>query len=276
MHQARVLRTPQAQTPAGHVYAEQDYVDARPQFDYNEPALTLRETLSQADQQRLAAINAAFDTTLEGKTLRQAQLRRALTAVQLEEFAADVGSVVETSEILYGDGMPQPLRDYNILLNKADLMWARYERTPSRPRFGRRRPAVQPRALEDRAESLYEDALERLDEIFSSAARGDWGREMPDRLLRWMDRSFDLGVGGTVGPDPHAVPRVRGSKSIYAHDSGLPKLSKRIKRQYCALRALLLAAVDLAFEMPAPVATPELTQEQGDRLRMLLKNLKSS
>ncbi len=73
------------------------------------------------------------------------------------------------------------------------------------------------------------------------------------------------------------MPRVRGSKSRYAQDSGLPKLSKRIKREYCALNALLVAGCELAFVLPVQQAhalTQQEQQQQRDKLRMLLRKIK--
>lgn len=275
MHQERVLQEQSAASVRnpGHIFSESDYVDARTQYEYLQPDFALREVISVQDVARLQAINDAFADAIKGKTIVQSQLRKALTTQQLAEFEQYLNTVEEPGEILYGDGMPEPLRDYNIKLNKADLMWARYERVPSTPKYGSKQRRNTPGQLEDRAQSLYEDALECLDEIFSSGQRGDWGREMPQRLLRWMDRDFELGINGVVGPDPHSVPRVRGSKSIYAHDSGLPKLSARLKRQYCALRALLLAAVDVAFNVPAQQA-PDITAQQANNLKLMLKRLR--
>jgi hypothetical protein len=65
-----------------------------------------------------------------------------------------------------------------------------------------------------------------------------------------MDRDvdFDKGFERTVGIDADTIPRVRGSKSHRALDSGLPKLSQRLKRKECQLVALREAAWDIAFE----------------------------
>ncbi|WP_310644920.1 hypothetical protein [Limnohabitans sp.] len=175
--------------------------------------------------------------------------------------------------------MPEQLKSYNIKLNAADLMWARYEAMSTHAAHGTKRKMT-PSQIEDRAESLYEDALENLEETFSSAERGDWGMEMIDRLHRWMDRKidFDAGFNRTLAPDVHSMPRVRGSESRYAEDSGLPKLSKRIKRQLCALHSLLVACCEIAFEVPYPqpnVASATQTQELKSKLADLLKKIKT-
>ncbi len=280
MHQNRVLRARDDnwQRPAGHAPAEQDYADARPDYAYHLPAWPLREQLTTQETAQLRSVNQAVDMALRQRTVPLALLRRALSVQQMQEFRVSVNEVAEPSEVLYGDGMPEPLRSYNVKLNKADLMWARFERAPSAPKYGSRQRLTKPGKLEDRAQSLYEDALECLDEILTSAERGDWGREMPHRLQQWLDRSVRLGFGGADGTDPHSVPRVRGSKSVYAHDSGLPKLSKRVKRQYCALRALLVAGCQLAFVLPDPAPeglTLEQQRQQSEVLRSKLRALKT-
>lgn len=60
------------------------------------------------------------------------------------------------------------------------------------------------------------------------------------------------------------IPRVRGSRSSNALDSGLPKLSKRLKRKECQLLALRDAAWNLAFK---PEDEVEVTAEDALKLR---------
>ena len=64
-----------------------------------------------------------------------------------------------------------------------------------------------------------------------------------------MDREVDCykGFNSTLSIDCGGVPRVRGSRSVHALDSGLPKLSKRLKRKECHLQALRSAACEIAF-----------------------------
>ena len=278
MHQNRVVK-PDANGPRFVVTTESDYVDAQEQYDYVDPNFPLRDCVSATDAARLDCIVELLNLALSGKNIPIAKLKRALTASEISEFNDSVASVKEQSEILYGDGMPVHLKSYNKKLNAADLMWARYERMPTRAAYGSKRK-ITPSQVEDRAVSLYEDALEDLEETFGCAERGDWGMEMIDRLHRWMDRSidFDAGFNRTLAPDVHSMPRVRGSKSKYTEDSGLPKLSKRIKRQLCALHALLVACCEIAFIVPYP-QPKQLTAADSmllkSKLADLMKKLKS-
>ncbi len=272
MHQNRVVK-PDANGPRFVANSESDYVDAQEQFDYVDPSIPLREFVSVIDAARLDDIAELLNIALDGKNIPVAKLKRALTAGEFAEFTASIAAVSEQSEIMFGEGMPEQLKSYNKKLNAADFMWSRYEAMPAVAAYGSKRK-VTPAQVENRAESLYEDALENLEETFGCAERGDWGSEMLPRLQHWMDRSIDFNAGfnRTLAPDVHSVPRVRGSKSKYAQDSGLPKLSKRMKQQLCALNALLVAGCEIAFVVPYPKPA-QLTATQSHDLKSKLANL---
>jgi len=92
----------------------------------------------------------------------------------------------------------------------------------------------------------------------------------------WMDRvvHFNAGTFSNIDhQDQISMPRVRGSKSRYAESSGLPKLHKRIKHQYCALLALFVAGCELAFALPV-VQEEEMTADQRAKLREMLRKIK--
>jgi hypothetical protein len=281
LHQERVVRkTSDNQSyPVGHVHAETDYVDAQDQYIYTTPTWSLREDLTAEQVQQLHAINTAVRAGLKYKSITLPQLRRALTSQQLQEFAASLVDAHEQNEVMYGSGMPDPLRDYNAALRTADFAWSRFEALPTTPRLSSRRVKNASANMEDSAISLYEVAIERLTDIFTSAQRGDYGAGMYSELQTWMDRAveFDSKMPNAVDTNPYAMPRVRGSKSRYAQDSGLPKLSKRIKREYCALIALLVAECELAFVLPVQQQAEQTTEETiqlRNKLRALLRKIK--
>ncbi len=254
-------------------------MDAQEHYTYTTPTWPLRSELTLQQVLQLQAINSAVCTALKYKSITMPQLRRALTQQQLQNFAASLVDVHEQSEFIYGSGMPEPLRDYNVALRAADFAWSRFEALPTSPRYPSRRVKNAGASMEDRAISLYEDAIECLKDIFTSAQHGDYGTSMYSELLVWMDRTveFDSQITNAVDTSPYAMPRVRGSKSRYAQDTGLPKLSKRIKREYCALLSLLVAGCDLAFVLPEKQEnsmTQQEQQQQREKLRMLLRKIK--
>lgn len=244
-HQHRVLHhVENALYEVGHVHSERDYVDARIEYEYSQPEFQLRESIRAVDLQRLQRINELFLLSLRKKSISVGKIRQALTKEQFAEFSARLEEVFESAEALYGNGAPFELKRYNKLLNEADFLWGRFENSKVKPKTGK--------SFEDRAERKYEIALEYLEETFVSAKRNFSGGDAYAQLNIWMDRlvDFDAGADRTISIESGLMPRVRGSKSVQALDSGLPKLSKRLKHQYCALCSLLVAACEIAFVLP--------------------------
>jgi hypothetical protein len=229
-----------------YMFTEADYVDAREVKTYHEPMVTLR-TIEDAKQvAKLARLNAMLEQLIAGRAVTKAKIKSALTLEQHKEYVYRLENDRDPSEINYSDGMPVELRSYNQKLKAADFQQAKYDKMAGRSRSGgaKYKQGTVSRAL-DKAESLYETALERLKEIWDTASPADLYE-----LQNWMDREidFDAGHDSTIGISVDSIPRVRGSKSPRALDSGLPKLSQRLKRQECQLEALREAAWDIAFE----------------------------
>ncbi len=229
-----------------YAYTEEDYVDGRVEETYEVPSVTLRTIIEAKQVTRLTKLNALLKQLVAGKTATVAKMRSVLTTEQYDAYVQSLASEQHNSEITYGNGMPDELRGYNRKLKAADFQQAKYEKMSGLASTGRAKykQGTVAKAL-DKAESLYEDALERLDEI--------WGTASPAELYElqnWMDRDidFDAGHDRTIGVCVDSIPRVKGSKSPRALDSGLPKLSKRLKRQECQMLALREAAWDIAFE----------------------------
>jgi hypothetical protein len=276
LHQQRVRHNSDENSTVqvDHVYKISDYVDSQEQFSYTTPEWPLREYITPAELQQLQSINAVIHTALTNKSITLSQLRGALRAEQMQEFTHSLQVRDHISEIMYGNGKPETLREYNKLLNKADFRWAAFEAVPTMLSNGQKRTHSAVGRMEDRAISLYEDALECLSDIFFNAKNNLKATETHIALQMWMDRpvDFDAGIYSDIDTNPYAMPRVRGSKSIYAKDSGLPKLSKRIKGQYCALLALLAAACELAFVLPEQQEN-FLSQDQQAQQRIKLQDL---
>lgn len=274
LYQERVLRDDclNAHRANQQPLRESAYIDARHVHSYGTPDFPLRCITSTKELKCLIYCNQAFQFSINEKTIPSTLLKRALNDEQLRFLHQECEEVVELSEIQYGDGVPEQLRVYNKKLSKADLIWGHYQRLAEKSNVSK---SVR-RAAEERSESLYEKALEHLEEFFDCAKRGDFGPEMPARLQSWMDRplDFDEGVNRALNINAREMPRVRGSKSLYAMDSGLPKLSKKLKQQYCALRVLLVAACEIAFLLPEQQAM-QVSEAETDLLRKKLRGLKT-
>jgi D-Tyr-tRNAtyr deacylase len=272
LYQARVRHTQGHDNVVGGVveFAESDYVDAKPEHTYDTSVFGLKQ-IDDTQTVKLHKINELMCDILDGRSVRTTRLRSILSESEYSSYETMLEEVRHNEEILY-DEMPEFLKTYNKKLNKADLMNGRYEKmagTNAGTSTSRTKVSQQ-------AETLYEEALEYLEEQYGCVERGDYGADMRARLDAWMDRDvdFDKGYDRTVGIDADAIPRVRGSKSHFAQSSGKPKLSKRLKREESVLMMLLVVACDIAYVLPEIPKQPAQTQEQKDTLRNKMNKLR--
>jgi len=229
-----------------------DYVDARVERTYEMEQQAFRDIQDAQELQKLQRINQQLETILANKNVSDKRLRATLANEEYAEYTASLENVSHPTEITYGDGMPSVLHSYTAILRQADFQNSKYEKMNGLKSVGRKKYSSSSlTVVSNKAESLYELALERLGEIWSSATPTE-----QYELQTWMDREidFDKGFDSTLTIDCVGIPRVRGSKSNNALDSGLPKLSKRLKRKECQLQALRSAACAIAF---VPKQEPE-------------------
>ncbi len=272
LYQARVRHTQGHNNVVGGVveFSESDYVDAKPEHTYDTSVFGLKQ-IDDTQTVKLHKINELMCDILDGMSVRTTRLRSILSESEYSSYETMLEEVRHNEEILY-DEMPEFLKTYNKKLNKADLMNGRYEKmagTNAGTTTTRKKVSQQ-------AETLYEEALEYLEEQYGCVERGDYGADMRARLDAWMDRDvdFEKGYDRTVGIDADAIPRVRGSKSHFAQSSGKPKLSKRLKREESVLMVLLVVACDIAYVLPEIPKEPAQTQEQKDTLRNKMSKLR--
>jgi hypothetical protein len=229
----------------GYAFVESDYVDARVEQTYEIEQQIFRDIQDAQELQKLQRINQQLETLLANKNVSDKRFRATLTAEEYADYLYKFENAMHPSEITYGDGMPVELKSYNIFLRQADFHNNKYEKMHGQKIYGKKNYSSSSiTAVGNKAESLYEDALERLGEIWSCASHAE-----QYELQNWLDREYDWdkGVNSTLTIDCGGVPRVRGSRSVNALDSGLPKLSKRLKRKECQLQALRSAACAIAF-----------------------------
>jgi hypothetical protein len=256
-----------------HEFTEDDYVDARVKKTYAIAQHKFRAITDADELHRLHVLNLYMKSIISNKNVSDRHLQSALTAQQYAEYVESLSTQAHPAEIMYGDGMPDELRGYNTMLHAADFQNNKFEKMSALKSTGRKNYSVQSvTAASNKAESLYEDARERLGEIWSSATPAELYE-----LQTWMDRDIDIDRGfvSTISIDCDGVPRVRGSRSTHAMDTGLPKLSKRIKRRECQLIAIRAAACAIAFEPEAKV-NDATSAEDADKFRERLKNLLSN
>ena len=251
----------------GYALVESDYVDARVEHKYEMEEQTFRDIQDAQELLKLQRINQHLETLLANKNVSDKRLCATLTAEEYADYLYNFENALHPAEITYGDGMPSELHSYTAILRQADFHNNKFEKMHGQKSVGKKNfSSASITAVSNKAESLYEDALERLGEIWSCATPAE-----QYELQNWLDREYDWdkGVNSTLTIDCAGVPRVRGSKSVNALDSGLPKLSKRLKRKECQLQVLRSAACAIAFE-PKQEEEFKLSAEQSAKLRALL------
>lgn len=250
-------------------FDEQNYKDTQIDETFEHAAREFALSIDSTKLRALAQINAQLEHILRGGNITTVQLRSLLTQQQYQNYTVSLTAIRDNTELMYGDGMPQELQDYNAMLKRGDFAFGKAERMSGMQSADRRKYKIDAISkVEHQSQHLYERALERLEEIFNTASG-----EHKIQLQYWMDRDVVFGADGNTGIDCERMPRVRGTKSPNAQDAGLPKLSKRLKRKLCALSALRDAACDIAF-VPQNIASIELTEEQTLTLRDKLRKLK--
>jgi hypothetical protein len=174
-------------------------------------------------KRRLKRLKELFARIKSGEDITRRDLKNALTEEQWEEFEYNNQniSVVEQES----GNRPQELNSYLDLLKKADFYYYRAESTKKTERSridhlgrsGRKR-------LFDTADTYYERAIERLNEIFESCD----GQTLQE-VLSHLDRPWQLGDSPNLGPNH--MPRVRNSRSRFSDTQrGLTKYD--LKRKY--------------------------------------------
>jgi hypothetical protein len=185
------------------------------------------EALAKLDptekKRRLKRLKELFVRLKGGEDIIRRDLQNALTAEQWEEFEYNNQNIdVEEPD---SSNRPDELRTYLDLLKKADFYYYRAESTKKTERSridhlgrsGRKR-------LFDTADTYYERAIERLNEIFESC-----DGETLNEVLSHLDRPWSLGDSPNLGPNH--MPRVRNSRSRFSDSqSGLTKYD--LKRKY--------------------------------------------
>jgi hypothetical protein len=208
-----------------------------------------KQELTADEYSRLTLLNKLLSQQLSGKTVGKGAIERALTEDEYADYEVSLTQPATIAEVMYADGVPDVLTGYNIKLREADFLYNKYEKMNGLRGNGRARfTSDSLRRTNQRAQHLYERALEYLQEQIDVATRDRW----QDELLRWLDRDVDFSVAGKLSCDAYGVPRVKGSRSHHAQDAGLPKLSVRLKREQRVLENLLRAAVTCAY-VPEPV-----------------------
>ena len=193
------------------------------QSQQEQNAVVVSQLSPTEKKRRLKRLKELFARVKSGEDISRRDLKNALTEQQWEEFEYNNQNIdVEEPD---ASNRPDELRTYLDLLKKADFYYYRAESTSKTERSridhlgrsGRKR-------LFDKADTYYERAIERLNEIFESCD----GQTL-NEVLAHLDRPWQLGDSPNLGPNH--MPRVRNSRSRFSDSqSGLTKFD--LKRKY--------------------------------------------
>jgi hypothetical protein len=187
-------------------------------------------------ESRRQRITELIERLEAGKDIQARDIALVLTPKQLRAYE---GRWAEQQQ-LRAEPLPSPIARYQRMLHRA-LMWeGRAEqfggRTQNAPLKQRQQRKSQQVKLDNKADSLCEDAAEHLREALS---------EDPS-LRMWLDRDVERDSNGHIHIDIQDMPRVITSRSYSneQRDRGLAVVGKQGKRG-CKLDALRAALVEL-------------------------------
>jgi len=276
MYGSRVLINKDKKNTVGE-FAETDYVDARAEKQFNKIELPFVDIKNAEDLDRLTYIYEQLKKLVANNPVSDKLMHVALTEDQMQAYLDSIETPVHASEIMYGDGMPDELHEYNIMLRKADFQYNKFENMSLQKVRGKKFQYETVANEYNKSDGFYEKVVEKLREIWDTASPSH-----RYRLQCWFDREidFDKGNDTKISIDCDSIARVRGSRSKKAQDSGLPKLSKRLKRKECQLIALRDAVIDIVFvaeiEQVEEFTSKEAKireEERRARLNALINNL---
>lgn len=166
---------------------------------------------------------------------------------------------------------PSEVKEYEQMLQEALMMYGRYEQfnvnktTKTDTLINRQKTLDE---LSAKTDSLFEDAMERLEEIITA-----------DQNLRiWFDREIDFNFGSDLSIDPIGMPRVITSKSMdnLAKDEGMKRFGWKTKKEVrvSVLKDALEELEKAELTEEDVKAEIERNHQQSLKLKSLLANLK--
>ena len=174
----------------------------------NKKAITRRlSELPKTEQNRLEKLNGMLDELRRGENVQNRQLQTWLSGDEYTQIEADWQEQLELREEL--KDKPSELKRYEDKLKEAIIM---RNHSDAYHRKGKKSAAYK---LGSKCESLCEDALEILQEIFAADAS----------LQIWFDRHLDFEHGSLINASLGNLPRLVTSRSIekLSDDSRLVK-----------------------------------------------------
>ena len=109
-------------------HKEHEFVDARIEKTFQQITRPFAEIKNDDDALRLTFINEQLSKLVANKPVSDKLMRHALTVEQMQVYLESVDTPVHASEVNYGDGMPEELHAYNIMLRNADFQYNKFDK----------------------------------------------------------------------------------------------------------------------------------------------------
>ena len=102
-------------------HVEADYEDARVEKEYVLHEHTFSEIDNTLELNKLSKLNDMLEKMLRNKNVSNKQMQSTLTADEYANYITSLDLMSHPAEIMYGDGMPSELSDYNTYVKRADF-----------------------------------------------------------------------------------------------------------------------------------------------------------
>ena len=205
-----------------------------------------RIDLTKTEQRRAKKLEALLSKLKEGKNVQNRDLETWLTANEYKAMQAEWD--LEKAQRIDTADIPADLKEYDAVLKRGKF---NYNRGLSYRRKGIHQTASM---FFDKAESIFEDALEHLRDVL----------ERDTTLQVWLDRTIDWESGGNVGANHCELPMLVTSRSVYKQAvSGYHQ--KRSKHD------IKLEAVEAALNALYVTTTTEPDNKRTEKLDALMK-----
>lgn len=197
-------------------------------------------------------IRALLKKLNNGKNVSKRDIENTLGKQALEEYENEWQ--LEQDTRLKVEDKPKEIKEYEDLLRQADFAENRADgiKVSKRDKRDHRNRNSQVR-LRDTAESLYEDALIRAEEIVTAN---------PSYRI-WFDRELDFTPNGDLYTSSCKVPRIVTSRSSNKINSVRARTKQDVKRD------LLQRYLDNSD-------TKELSKADADKLKVMLKKINAN
>jgi hypothetical protein len=208
---------------------------------------------------RLKRLKKLLERIENGENVAPRDLKQWLTQEQIERWE-NHNEMIKNENEMYGE-RPSEFDSYVRLLWQADFAYNNGEGISGRAASKGKQTPNSIYKIKKKAESLYERALENLEEILTR----------DQELKVWLDRDVDFSFENHPSPEPLSVPRLKKSKSEHVEGGYEAYKSDKRSQFHEAKRTALFDAIEEIENPPASVQNVESIESGVERLKEMKK-----